>query len=40
MSAMALINEHNINALLVVEGEGKRVEGIVGLHDLLKLGVA
>ncbi len=40
MSAMALLNQHNISALLVVDENGKRVDGIVGLHDLLRLGVA
>ena len=37
-AAMAIINEGNITALLVVED--KRVVGIVHVHDLLRIGVA
>lgn len=36
--AMALLNEHNVSALVVTEGE--RPVGIVHFHDLLRLGVA
>lgn len=38
MTAMAMLNDHNISALLVVEG--RKVEGIVHFHDLLRIGVA
>jgi arabinose-5-phosphate isomerase len=37
-TAMALVNEHNISALIVAEG-GRPV-GIVHFHDLLRVGVA
>ncbi len=38
MSAMAMLNDHNISALLVVEGQ--KAIGIIGFHDLLRIGVA
>lgn len=38
-AAMAMLNDHNISALLVMGGDGK-VEGVVGFHDLLRIGVA
>ena len=39
MSAMALLELHNISALVVTD-EDKRPVGIVHFHDLLKIGVA
>ncbi len=39
MTAMAMLNDHNISALLVMEPGGK-VAGIVHFHDLLRIGVA
>lgn len=38
-SAMALLNQHNISALIVTDG-AKRPIGIVHFHDLLRIGVA
>jgi arabinose-5-phosphate isomerase len=37
--ATGLINDHNISALVVVEGDGRPV-GIVHIHDLLRIGAA
>ncbi|MDE1994357.1 MAG: KpsF/GutQ family sugar-phosphate isomerase [Rhizobiaceae bacterium] len=36
--AMALLNRHNISALIVTDGEGHPI-GIVHFHDLLRIGV-
>ncbi|MEZ2128331.1 MULTISPECIES: SIS domain-containing protein [unclassified Sinorhizobium] len=38
-SAMALLNQHNISALLVID-EDRRPIGVVHFHDLLRIGVA
>jgi arabinose-5-phosphate isomerase len=38
-SAMALLEQHNISALIVVDDE-RRPIGIVHFHDLLRIGVA
>lgn len=38
MTAMAMLNDHNISALLVMEG--RKAVGIVHFHDLLRIGVA
>lgn len=38
-SAMAILNQHNISALFVIDDE-RRPQGIVHFHDLLKIGVA
>ncbi|MDI7860516.1 KpsF/GutQ family sugar-phosphate isomerase [Rhizobiaceae bacterium n13] len=38
-SAMALLNQHNISALIVVD-DARRPSGIVHFHDLLRIGVA
>lgn len=38
-SAMALLNQHNISALFVVDDDNKPA-GIVHFHDLLRIGVA
>ncbi|SMF05549.1 arabinose-5-phosphate isomerase [Xaviernesmea oryzae] len=37
--AMAVLNKHNISALMVVDGD-RRPVGIVHFHDLLRIGVA
>lgn len=37
-SAMALLNQHNISALLVID-ENRRPIGVVHFHDLLRIGV-
>ncbi|MCO6185033.1 SIS domain-containing protein [Rhizobium sp. L1K21] len=39
VAAMAMLNDHNISALLVMGGDEK-VVGIVHFHDLLRIGVA
>jgi arabinose-5-phosphate isomerase len=36
---MALLNQHNISALIVVDDERHPI-GIVHFHDLLRVGVA
>jgi arabinose-5-phosphate isomerase len=38
-SAMAILNQHNISALIVTD-DGNRPIGLVHFHDLLKIGVA
>ena len=38
-SAMAVLNRHNISALMVID-EGRRPIGVVHFHDLLRIGVA
>lgn len=38
-SAMALLDQHNISALIVTD-DGRRPVGIVHFHDLLRIGVA
>ena len=38
MTAMAMLNDHNISALLVMED--RKAVGIVHFHDLLRIGVA
>ncbi|MGK6311933.1 KpsF/GutQ family sugar-phosphate isomerase [Neorhizobium sp. DT-125] len=38
-AAMAVLNKHNISALMVVDGD-RRPIGIVHFHDLLRIGVA
>ncbi len=37
--AMALLNRHNISALIVID-DARRPIGIVHFHDLLRIGVA
>lgn len=39
MAALATLNAHNISALLIT-GSDSRVVGILGFHDLLRIGVA
>ncbi len=39
VTAMAMLNDHNISALLVM-GDDDKVAGIVHFHDLLRIGVA
>ena len=39
-SAMAMLNEFNISALLVTDGNSKTPVGIIHLHDLLRIGAA
>ena len=39
VTAMAMLNDHNISALLVMDA-GNQVAGIVHFHDLLRIGVA
>jgi arabinose-5-phosphate isomerase len=38
-SAMAVLNRHNISALIVID-DARRPVGIVHFHDLLRIGVA
>ena len=38
-TAMAMLNDHNISALLVIDDE-KRPIGVIHFHDLLRIGVA
>jgi arabinose-5-phosphate isomerase len=38
-TALALLNQHNISALIVID-EDRRPIGLVHFHDLLRIGVA
>ncbi len=38
-AALAFVNEHNISALFVVDDENRPI-GVLGFHDLLRIGVA
>ena len=39
-SAMAMLDEFNISALIVTNGSNKTPVGIIHLHDLLRIGAA